>query len=140
MLSDELRVGTIGMGWNAAFSHVPALRDTGRAEVVAISRRNPERLALAQEELGIAEAYTDWRKMLDQAELDAVVVSTPNYLHTEHTLAALQQGLHVLVEKPMALTSQDACAMVKAAERVGRALIVGYNARGMGSWCTVRAG
>ena len=102
--------------------------------MVAISRRNAERLALAKEAFAIPEAYTDWREMLDRVELDAVVVSTPNYLHAEQTLAALERGLHVLVEKPMALTHRDAQRMVQTAGKADRALMVGYNARGMGSW------
>jgi predicted dehydrogenase len=134
MSTNKLRVGIIGIGWYAACNHVPHLRDTGMAKVVAISRRNPERLALAKEALGIPGAYTDWREMLDQVELDAVVVSTPNYLHAEHTLAALERGLHVLVEKPMALTYRDAQRMVQTAEEADRVLMVGCNARGMRSW------
>ena len=134
MPTSKLRVGIIGIGRFASLNHVPRLRDTGRAKVVAISRRNAELLALAKEELAIPEAYTDWREMLDRAELDAVVVSTPHYLHAEHTLAALERGLHVLVEKPMALTHTDAQRMVQTAEKADRVLMVGYNARGMGSW------
>ena len=59
MSTDKLRVGIIGMGFFAALSHVPHLRDTRRAKVVAISRRNAERLALAKEALTIPEAYTE---------------------------------------------------------------------------------
>src|SRR5438034_6458493 len=117
MATNKLRVGIIGIGWFAALSHVPNLRKTGQAEVVAICRRNPERLALAKEALNIDEAYTDWREMLNEAALDAVVVSTPHHLHVEPTIAALECGLHVLVEKPIALTSKDAWAMVNAAEK-----------------------
>jgi len=138
MSDDKLAVGIIGIGWWGAFVHVPSLRNTERAEVVAISRRNPERLALAARELGITETYTDWREMLEQAPLDAVVVSTPNNAHVEPALAALERGLHVLVEKPMALTSQDAQAMIQAAERADRVLMVGYKCRGMPSWRAVK--
>jgi predicted dehydrogenase len=138
MSTDRLRVGIIGIGRHSATGHVPWLRDTGRAEVVAISRRNAERLAFIQKELAVPEAYTDWGEMLDQAELDAVVVSTPNYLHAEHSIAALERGLHVLVEKPMALTYRDACRMVQAADTSRRVLMVGYNGRGMESWRAVK--
>ncbi len=134
MSTDKLRVGIIGIGCYAAYNHVPHLRDTGRAEVVAISRRNAERLALAKEALAIPDAYTNWREMLDKTVLDAVMVCTPNNVHVEPTLAALERGLHVLVEKPMALTYRSAQRMVQAAEKADRILMVGYNARGMGSW------
>src|SRR5687768_2779234 len=111
MASEKLRVGIIGIGTYAAWYHVPSLRATGRVEVVACARRNPERLALAQQGLQIKHAYTDWRQMLEAVHLDAVVVSTPHNAHVEPTLAALEHGLHVLVDKPMALTSHEAWTM-----------------------------
>ena len=116
MADGKMRVGIIGMGVYAAFAHIPQLKALEQIEITAISRRNPERLTMAQKAFDIPQSYTDWRKMLDQVSLDAVVVSTPHHLHYEPTIAALQQGLHVLVEKPMALTSREAWAMVKAAE------------------------
>lgn len=137
MTNDRLRVGIIGVGMIALMSHIPNLRKTGRAEIVAICRRDPRYLAMAQERLKIPEAYTDWRQMLDRAALDAVVVSTPHHMHTEPTLTALQRGLHVLVQKPMALHSRDAWAMVDAAERAGRVLMVAFGPRFTGKWRTV---
>ncbi|MCJ7548347.1 MAG: Gfo/Idh/MocA family oxidoreductase [Anaerolineae bacterium] len=134
MTDGVLEVGVIGFGWHAAYAHMPAFRDVERAEIVAISRRSADRLALAQKEFGVPHAYTDWREMLDQVTLDAVVVCTPQNAHVEPTVAALERGLHVLVEKPMALTSEDAQAMVRAAEKAGRVLMVGYNGRGLPSW------
>jgi len=132
--TNKLRVGIIGIGQYAAFTHVPRFRETCRAEIVAISRRSPDRLALAKKELAVPEAYTDWREMLDEAILDAVVVCTPNNLHAEPTIAALERGLHVLVEKPMTLTVQDARSMIEAANKAGKVLMVGYNTHGMGGW------
>ena len=138
MSEGKLRIGIIGVGSHALLFGVPDLRATGRVEVVAICRRTPEKLAMAQKALGVSETYTDWREMLDRVQLDAVVVSTPHYLHAEQSLAALERGLHVLVGKPMALTSQDAWAMVEAAEQADRVLMVSYPGRLMGIWQTVR--
>ncbi len=138
MTDQKLRIGVIGIGWYAGDTLVPKLRETGRAEIVAIARRNPERLAQAQAELQIPVAYTDWREMLEKTELDAVVVSTPPNTHAEPTLAALERRLHVFVEKPIALAPADARRMEEAAAKAERTLMVGYNARGMGSWRTVK--
>ena len=138
MADGKMRVGIIGMGVYAAFAHIPQLKALEQVEITAISRRNPERLTMAQKAFDIPQSYTDWRKMLDQVSLDAVVVSTPHHLHYEPTIAALQQGLHVLVEKPMALTSREAWAMVKAAEAAQRVLMVGYPSRLQGLWQTVK--
>ena len=138
MTAHKLRIGVIGIGWYAGTALVPRMRETGRAEIVAIARRNPDRLAQAQAELQIPAGYTDWRAMLDKTELDAVVVSTPPNAHTEPTLAALERGLHVFVEKPLALTSADAQSLVAAAAKTDRIVMVGYNARGIGSWRTIQ--
>src|SRR5258708_18011092 len=121
----KLRVGIIGVGLWAVVSHIPDLRKTGRAEVMAIARRNPERLAMAKEAPTVDAAYTDWREMLDRETLDAVIVCTPHNAHLEPTVAALERGLHVLVEKPIALMARDAWAMIQAAERANRVLMVG---------------
>src|SRR4051812_19645899 len=104
MSRDKLRVGIIGMGWWAFLAHVPNLRNTGKAEIVAISRRNAERLAMAKEATNVDHAYTDWRDMLAKESLDAVIVCTPHHAHLAPTVTALEAGLHVLVEKPIALT------------------------------------
>lgn len=129
MSSDTLRVAIIGAGLFAVHAHIPALRATGRAEVVAISRPDPGKLEATRKALGIPGAYTDWRQMLDRERLDAVVVATPDDLHMEPTLVCLERGLHVLVEKPMALSYRDALAMADAAARARGVLMVGYSMR-----------
>ncbi|MEZ4617350.1 MAG: Gfo/Idh/MocA family oxidoreductase [Caldilineaceae bacterium] len=138
MATQPLRIGVIGIGWYAGTALIPQLRATGRAEIVAIARRSADRLALAQQQLKVPDAYTDWREMLDKSHLDAVVISTPPNAHVEPTLAALERGLHVFVEKPLAVTSADAQRMAAAAAKTDRVVMVGYNARGMGSWRTVK--
>ena len=138
MSAQTVRIGIIGVGWYAGTNLIPKLRETGRVEIVAIARRSADRLALAQQELKVREAYTDWREMLQKSALDAVVVCTPPNAHAGPTLAALERGLHVFVEKPMALASADAQRMVVAAAKAGRILMVGYNARGMASWRTIK--
>jgi predicted dehydrogenase len=136
MAESKLRVGIIGLGAYAITEHIPSLRSTGRAEVVAASRRNADKLALAKRELGIAATYTDWRAMLANEALDAVIVTTPHNQHVEPTLAALERGLHVLVEKPLATTVAEAQAILQAARRSDRVVMIGENLRGHISWRT----
>ena len=131
---DKLRIGIIGIGSIAFVPHAPAIRATGRAELVAISRRNPEALAQAKAVLGVPGAYTDWADLLQHSRLDAVVVATSHSSHAAPTITALEMGLPVLVEKPMATTSEDAWAMVRAAERARQTLMVGYGSRLRGLW------
>lgn len=138
MSEQKLRIGVIGAGWMGVMVLPPKLQETGRAEVVAVSRRNQERLALAQQHLNVSEGYTDWREMLEVSRLDAVLVCTPHDAHVEPTLAALEKGLHVYLEKPMTIKSADAWRLVEAAEKAGRVLTIGYNARGNNIWRTVK--
>ena len=74
MVAPKLRVGIIGIGWYALSQRVPNLRATGRAEVVAISRRNAEALAAAKDALAVENAYTDWRALLERSELGVRMV------------------------------------------------------------------
>jgi predicted dehydrogenase len=138
MIQRQLRVGIIGIGMYAVRKHVPHLRATGRAEIVAVSRRTVSALEQAKASLQIPLAFADWRHMLDQIQLDAVVVSTAHHAHAEPTIAALERRLPVLVEKPMALNSADAWAMVETAKRYECTLMVGYNLRCTGLWRTVK--
>ena len=91
-MDDKLRVGVLGTGIYVMSVHVPVLKMTGLADVVAVCRRDEEKLAMAQEKAGGKEAYTESREMLDKAEMDAVVICTPQNLHCEQTVAALDQG------------------------------------------------
>lgn len=69
--------------------------------------------------------FTDWRQMLREARLDLLVVALPTDLHAQVSIAALEAGVHVLCEKPMALTAADAVRMAEASERTGRRLMIG---------------
>jgi predicted dehydrogenase len=132
------RIGVIGAGWHAVYRLVPYTRQTMKADVVALCRRNRDRLEAAKQVLGVEKGYTDWREMLEREELDAVLVSTPHHAHAEPTIGALERGLHVMVEKPMALSSEDAVSMVAASRKHNRILMVGHNCRCSGLWRTAR--
>jgi predicted dehydrogenase len=136
--SKRLRIGIIGIGGYAFNNYIPAIKASSRAELVAISRRTPAALACMKELTGAPEAYTDWRELLDRARPDAVIVSTAHAAHAAPTIAALERGLPVLVDKPLAATSADAWAMVQAAERAARLLMVGYQRRSYGLYRAVK--
>jgi UDP-N-acetylglucosamine 3-dehydrogenase len=134
----KARIGVIGAGWHAVYRLVPNTRQTMKADVVALCRRNRDRLEAAKQVAGVETGYTDWREMLEREELDAVLVSTPHHAHAEPAIAALERGLHVMVEKPMALTTEDAVSMVAASRKHNRILMVGHNCRCSGLWRTAR--
>lgn len=107
-MSRKLRVGVAGAGWWAVANHLPILQSRSDVELVAVCRLGRAELAKVQSAFNIPYGAEDFEAMLDEAEMDALVVATPHSLHGEHAITALKRGIHVLVEKPMAVRSADA--------------------------------
>jgi predicted dehydrogenase len=118
-MTDRIRVGMIGTSWWADGMHLPSLTSHPQAEVVAIAGRGREAAEAMASKYHIAQVYNDFRQMIDQAGLDAIVISIPDDLHYEVAMVALDAGLHVLCEKPLALNAAQARAMYEKAEAKG---------------------
>jgi predicted dehydrogenase len=114
---DKVKVGVIGTSYWADLMHLPSVKSHEQADLVAICGRNQERAAERADKYGIREQYADYRRMLDQADLDAVVIVTPDDVHYPMVMAALERGLHVMCEKPLALNATQAAEMLQAAEK-----------------------
>lgn len=123
------RVAVIGAGMIAQRSHVPGFQRLLNCDVAALVDVNEDRARQIATELGIAKVYGDYAKMLKEVKPDIVVVATPNVFHKPMTEAALKAGAHVLTEKPLALTYDDAAAMFALAKAEGRQLTVGTHFR-----------
>ena len=121
---DKLRVGVLGAGFIATLAHIPQLLGTGEAEVTALCRRNSALLGQIADQFGVDRRYTDYRRMLEEAPLDALVVSSPHSLHYEHTRAVLQRGLPVLTDKPLAIRLAEAEELRDLAAARGLPLLV----------------
>ena len=126
--STAIRVGVIGTGFGAAV-HIPALQYLPETEVVAICSRRPERARAAAADHGISSFVTDFREMVRDPQIDAVVVASPPHLHHVMSLAALEANKHVVCEKPMARNLAEARDMVKIAARMGVAAMVNHEFR-----------
>jgi predicted dehydrogenase len=134
----ELRVGMVGYAFMGA-AHSQAWRTVNRvfdlpvrASMVAVCGRDASRVADAAARLGWAEHVTDWRELIHRDDIDIVDICTPGGSHAEIALAALAAGKHVLCEKPLANTVEEARDMVDAAQRAAAAGIrsmCGYNYR-----------
>lgn len=122
-----IRFGVLGAGWFASRRHLPDIERHEQATVAALCRRDAEALSKLAERFAPERTYTDWRTMLAECPLDAVVIATPNAQHFEQTRAAIERGLHVLVEKPMALTGAEARELCRLAEERGVQLAVALN-------------
>ena len=126
---ERLRIGIIGGGAISQVAHLPVLKKLKMVELPAICDTDlPKARALA-DRFGIKDAFDDIEDLLRYEALDAVVICSPNHLHESHILAALSAGLHVLVEKPLAMSAASAQRIVRAAEKRGRIVMVGMNHR-----------
>ncbi|UOE61864.1 Gfo/Idh/MocA family oxidoreductase [Priestia filamentosa] len=125
---EKIRVGVIGCGSIAQHRHLPEYKMNKNVEIVALCDKNEERVHRVAEEYG-AKPYTDYKELIESGTVDAVSVCTPNYLHAEISIYALNQGLHVLCEKPLATSREEAEAMIEAEKRSGKKLMIGHNQR-----------
>lgn len=126
-----LRAGVIGLGW-AGQQHLAAYAADPSVELVALSAMEQHLLDRFGSEHDVPGLYQDWQQMLAEARLDVVSIATPTFLHAPMAAAALEAGVHVLTEKPMAQTGDAAAEMVEAARRTGRVLDVSFNHRRRG--------
>lgn len=114
--SPPVGVAVIGCGSISQWSHLPAyaaMAETGLTKIVAVCDSVTERAAEMAAKYQ-AKAYTDYQSLLKNTEIQAVSVCTPNFIHAEVSIAALNAGKHVLCEKPMAVTAAEAEAMIAA--------------------------
>jgi predicted dehydrogenase len=124
----RVRVGFVGLG-RIADLHILGYRDDPRAGVYSVCDALPETAERRAQEWGVERWCTDYQEMLADPALDALEILTPHHLHAEMTVAALEAGKHVSVQKPMALNLAEADAMIQAAERTGKTLRVYENFR-----------
>jgi predicted dehydrogenase len=125
------RVALIGTSWWADGAHLPGLRALPGVEVIALCGRDQERAARLAAKWTVPAVYADYRRMLDEAWPDVVVIATPNAEHAPMTLAALDAGAHVICEKPLALDAAQAAQMLARAEERGRRTLTFFTYRGM---------
>jgi len=115
-----LRIASVGYGDIAQRSHFPSLaRLKDKAKLVAICGRNAERAAQCADRFGIPDYYTDIDEMLARDDIDAVMVVTPPEAHCEPAVKAVRAGKHVLLEKPMTPTMDEAYRILEAVEGSG---------------------
>ncbi|HEY3378823.1 MAG TPA: Gfo/Idh/MocA family oxidoreductase [Armatimonadota bacterium] len=122
-----LRIALIGAGKTVTVGHAPALQALhDRFQVVGIADRSPEALEAAGILLGVApeHRYHDYRDLLTRETIDVVSIALPHAFHHEVTLAALQAGVHVLTERPLALSMRDAEEIIRLAEIQGKLVTV----------------
>jgi myo-inositol 2-dehydrogenase/D-chiro-inositol 1-dehydrogenase len=132
-----MRFGLIGYGMFGR-CHARCLAGTEGVELRAIATTSAANQAAARADHPRARILADWRDLVGSVDIDAVDIVAPNHLHAEMAVAALDAGKHVLLEKPMATTVEDAARVVEAVRRNGRQLSVGHELRLSAQWAPVK--
>ncbi len=130
---DRVRLGIIGLGIMGNL-YVKIFSAHPLAEVVAVCALEPSRVDEIRSLYGIRDGYVDYRKMLERADLDAIVVATPDRHHFEPARDALESGRHVLVEKPFTTSVKEADELIRISRRVGKMIQVSFNHRWLSSY------
>ena len=142
MTSEQVRIGIVGIG-NMGKVHVRHVKGLPNTELVAICDRNERKLRAAEAGPDVV-AFTSYDDMLDSADLDGVIIATPHIEHPDMSIAAFQRGIHVLVEKPIAIQVAEARRMIEA-WRAGRTrfpdlvFAAMFMQRTWGHWRTIKA-
>lgn len=126
-----VKVGIIGCGGIANGKHMPSLAKLETVEMIGFCDVVTERAQNAKEQFGTpkAKVYTSYEEMLADTEIEVIHVCTPNSSHAEISVAAMEAGKHVMCEKPMAKTTEEARSMIETSKRTGKKLTIGYQNR-----------
>ncbi len=134
-MSKKIKVGIIGVG-SISMEHIESYLKNPDVELYAFCDINEEQLKTMSEKYGITRTFTDMHEMLKLEEIDAVSVCTWNSAHAPCTIAALNAKKHVICEKPMATSAEEARTMKEAADRNGKILMIGF-VRRFGNDCGI---
>lgn len=126
---EKVRIGVIGCGSIAELAHFPSISKEERVKLIATCDINEETARKSKEKWKAERYYTDYRKMIEKEKLDAVIIASPPNVHYEQTIDCAVKKLHVLVEKPLAVTNYEAWEMVKVAKKNNVILMVGCDRR-----------
>ncbi|GAC1516431.1 MAG: Gfo/Idh/MocA family oxidoreductase [Gemmatimonadaceae bacterium] len=123
------RVGIVGAGAIAQLAHLPVLSKMRGAQLVAVCDNDQAKARSLADRFAVPDVFTDIEDLLEFDKLDAVIIATPNHLHEPHVLSALAAKVHVLCERPLALTVRGVERILAAAQRADRVVAVANNHR-----------
>ena len=114
-MQNKLRIGIMGLGKISIKSMIPALKQNDKVELTAIASRSYEKAAKIAQSNGVSHAFGSYEALLKSDHIDAVYIALPNHLHCEWAIKAAQSSKHILCEKPLASSVEEAQTMIKAA-------------------------
>lgn len=125
----KVKIGVIGLGSIAQLVHLPNLLKLENAELTAVAEVKKNRLNTIADKFNVSERYSDYNEMLENSNVEAVIIATPTNTHKDIAIDCINAGKDVLVEKPLTRTFAEAKAVVEAARKSKRKLMVGMNFR-----------
>jgi predicted dehydrogenase len=128
-LISKSNVAVIGLGGIAQVVHLPILSKLNNVKIASVAEINKSRLKAVADKFGVEKRYTDYKKILDDKEIDAIIISTPTNTHLPIALDCLNAGKHVLIEKPIARNLEETEKINNAAKKNNRLAMVGMNLR-----------
>ena len=125
----KAKIGVIGAGWWATEYHIPNLKKRDDVDLVSVCKLEQDQLDFVKNKFNFKFASTDYNEMLNLSPLDGVVIASPHFAHYENAKASLENGCHVLIEKPMTTNSTDAESLYELSKKVNKEILVpnGFN-------------
>lgn len=121
----NLKIAFAGAGYIANI-HAQAAQDQPDVELVAVVEKFSDKSQAFAEKFGVKCCYTSVEQLLDEGGVDALAICTPNFLHAQQAIAALERGVHVIVEKPMAMNAAEARTIIAASQKSRATLMVAH--------------
>ena len=127
-MSGTIRVGIVGSGGRSGH-HARVYKEFGNVEIVSFCDIIEERAAAKAKEFGAKAVYTDYRDLISSGSVDVISICSINETHAEIAIRAMEAGIHVLCEKPMAQSLKECDDMIAAAEKSGVKLACNFQSR-----------
>jgi glucose-fructose oxidoreductase len=124
----KVRYAVVGLGYIAQAAVLPAFAHAENSELAALVSDDPEKLGKLRRKYSVrsGRSYAEYDALLSSGDIDAVYIALPNSLHREYAVRAAQAGIHVLCEKPMAVTEEECRDMIRASDQANVRLMVAY--------------
>src|SRR5258707_10543003 len=134
----RIRWGVLGAARIAINKVIPAMQRSELSEIVALASRDPQRAQAAAAKLGIPKVFSSYEALLADTSIDAIYNPLPNHLHVPWSIKAAEAGKHVLCEKPIALSAEEARQLIAARDRTGVKIGEAFMVRTHPQWLRAR--
>src|SRR5205085_7973206 len=127
--AQKIRYAVVGLGYIAQVAVLPAFENAKKnSELVVLVSDDPEKLTKLSRKYKVEQtfSYDEYDQLLQSGAIDAVYIALPNHLHNEYTIRAARAGIHVLCEKPMAVTDVECIEMIRGCDENKVKLMVAY--------------